>query len=69
MSACQLTHNCEEDKVIEISFGVITIDQVHIDRHPIKPKAWDKICEPKCDDGLGIKKIEDLNATYLVKQC
>lgn len=30
--------------------------------------AWDKICRPKYELGLGIKKTEDTNAAYLAKQ-
>lgn len=24
--------------------------------------SWDKICRPKCEDGLGIRKYQDINA-------
>lgn len=29
--------------------------------------AWDKIYRPKCEGGLGIKKINDVNTTLLAK--
>lgn len=30
--------------------------------------AWDKTCRPKCEGGLGIRRTEDINATYLAKR-
>lgn len=30
--------------------------------------ARDKIHRPKCEDGLGIKKTEEVNAAFLAKQ-
>lgn len=35
--------------------------------HPVKTVPWDKISRPKYEGSLGIKKTEDLNATYVAK--
>lgn len=29
--------------------------------------SWDKICKPKCEGGLGIRKFQDVNAAIIVK--
>lgn len=29
--------------------------------------SWDKICRPKCEGGLGITKIQDINVALLTK--
>lgn len=34
---------------------------------PIPLISWDKICRPKCERGLGIRKTQDVNATMLAK--
>lgn len=28
---------------------------------------WDKACRPKCEDDLGIRKVQDVNSTLLTK--
>lgn len=34
----------------------------------IQSIAWNKICRINCEGGLGIRKIEHMNATFLAKQ-
>lgn len=34
----------------------------------IQAIAWENISLPKCEGGLGIKKPEDANASFVVKQ-
>lgn len=36
--------------------------------NPIHMISWNKICHPKCVEGLGILKTEDLNMSYLAKE-
>lgn len=36
------------------------------DNHKLHTLAYNKICRPKYERGLGIGRIEDINAAYLV---
>lgn len=38
------------------------------DKHKLHPLAWDKIFRAKYERGLGIRKTEDINETFLTKQ-
>ncbi|KAF9612028.1 hypothetical protein IFM89_037486 [Coptis chinensis] len=29
--------------------------------------AWDKVCKPRCEGGLGLKKFKDINRSMLMK--
>lgn len=29
--------------------------------------SWENICRPRCEGGLGIRRVEDLNAVMLAK--
>lgn len=47
----------------------MTINNVIIDYHSsIHSIAQKKICKPKCEEGLGIRKPKDVNAAYFVNQ-
>lgn len=32
--------------------------------HPIR---WEKICQPKKEEGLGLRSMRDINSTYMMK--
>lgn len=38
------------------------------DKHWLKILTWDKICRPKGEGGVGIRRGEDANAAVLAKQ-
>lgn len=44
-------------------FGIINKDM----NLSIHPAAWDNILRPKNEGGLGIRKTEDMNTTFLAK--
>lgn len=35
-----------------------------IDRKRIHTMAWHKICRPKCEGGLGIRRIKHINVAF-----
>lgn len=43
------------------------MDELHSNRHSIKSIACDRICRPKCESCLGVRKMEDFNVVYLGK--
>lgn len=56
----------EMDKVNRVFFWQNNMDSN--DRLGAIPLvSWDKICRPKCEGGLGIRKYQDVNAANLAK--
>lgn len=51
--------------LIGISFG--TIIYILIIIYPTPLIVWDKICSPKCEGSLGIRKTAYVNAAFLAK--
>lgn len=44
------------------------MDNLYINRYPIKYIVWDQDYRPKQEGGLGIRKVKDVNTTYLAKK-
>lgn len=34
------------------------------EKHKLYSLSWDKICGPKCERGLGVRCLEDINTAY-----
>lgn len=59
-----LKYICKDIDSITRNFFCKDNCEYNKDHKPIQSLAWDKICHPKYEGGLGIKKIEDVNAAF-----
>lgn len=59
---------CSDNNKMNRDLFGIKVDQNFSDNHSVKTIIWDKIYRPKCEGGLCISKMEDLNAASLAKQ-
>jgi hypothetical protein len=53
------------DKMERIQWDFLWIGQEGRKRYPLV--AWDKVCLPKCNGGLGIRKLSHVNKALLAK--
>lgn len=54
--------------IVDLDRNFFWKDYIHNNKNRLYTLAWDKICRPKSEGGLGIRRIEDVNATFLAKQ-